>query len=104
MNPRAEAKGQREAVVAQTQRELNYMLVGAFDLLLAKQQEYAAYGDYLDAVRDYWLARSALSRAVGRRLPEPETMNEGRVDAGGLLPGTDTPAATSHAHHHGDAP
>lgn len=101
---REELIPQREAVVAQTQRELNYMLVGAFDLLLAKQQEYAAYGDYLDAVRDYWLARSALSRAIGRRLPEPETKTEGRVDAGSLLPGTDAPAETSHAHHHGDAP
>lgn len=101
---REELIPQREAVVAQTQRELNYMLVGAFDLLLAKQQEYAAYGDYLDAVRDYWLARSALSRAIGRRLPEPETKTEGRVDAGSLLPGTDAPDETSHAHHHGDAP
>jgi cobalt-zinc-cadmium efflux system outer membrane protein len=101
---REELIPQREAVVAQTQRELNYMLVGAAELLLAKQQEYAAYGDYLGAVRDYWLARSALSRAVGRRLPEPEAPSGKRLDATSLLPATGTATEATHAHHHGDAP
>lgn len=101
---REELIPQREAVVAQTQRELNYMLVGAFDLLLAKQQEYAAYGAYLEAVRDYWLARSALSRAIGRRLPEPETPTGERLDAAHLLPAAAQAEAPDHAHHHGDAP
>ena len=93
---------QREAVVEQTQRELNYMLVGAFELILAKQQEYAAYADYLAAVTDYWVARSELSRAVGRRLPEPPASAQ-RLDAETLL----KPAAVeaeAPAHQHGDAP
>jgi len=63
---------QREAVVEQMQREVNYMLTGVFELLLAKQQEYDAYAGYLEAVRDYWTARTELARAVGRRLPSSE--------------------------------
>jgi len=58
---------QREAIVAGTQRELNFMFKGAFDLLLVKQHEYDAYQGYLEAVRDYWIARTELKRAVGGR-------------------------------------
>jgi cobalt-zinc-cadmium efflux system outer membrane protein len=59
----------REQIVARTQEQVNYMLVGAFDLIRAKQDEYDAYQLYLEAIRDYWLARIELSRAVGGRLP-----------------------------------
>ncbi|WP_411887254.1 TolC family protein [Hydrocarboniphaga effusa] len=63
---------QREAVVARMQEEVNYMLVGIFELLVAKQQEYEAYAGYLEAVRDYWIARAELTQAVGRRLPSSD--------------------------------
>jgi cobalt-zinc-cadmium efflux system outer membrane protein len=67
----------REQVVEQTQRELNYMLVDVFELLAARRQAALAYGEYLDALRDYWLARADLARAVGRRLPgTPDTAND----------------------------
>lgn len=55
----------REAAVAFTQQEYNYMLVGAFELILAKQAEYDAYQEYVEAVRDYWITRSDLERATG---------------------------------------
>ncbi|MGQ0622676.1 MAG: TolC family protein [Panacagrimonas sp.] len=63
---------QRETVVAEAQKEQNYMLIGPFELLLAKQQEYDAYSGYLEALRDYWTARAELTRAVGRKLPSSE--------------------------------
>jgi cobalt-zinc-cadmium efflux system outer membrane protein len=59
----------REEIVARTQREVNFMLADQFQLLFVKQQEYAAYQGYLEAVRDYWLARVELGRAVGAALP-----------------------------------
>jgi cobalt-zinc-cadmium efflux system outer membrane protein len=59
----------REAVVAHRQEQVNFMLVGQFELLLAKQQEYDAYQGYLEAVRDYWIARTELSRMTGTQLP-----------------------------------
>ncbi|HET8882930.1 MAG TPA: TolC family protein [Solimonas sp.] len=66
----------REQVVEQTQRELHYMLVDIFELLAARRQADLAYGGYLDALRDYWLARADLARAIGRRLPgTPDTAN-----------------------------
>ncbi|HUP91061.1 MAG TPA: TolC family protein [Solimonas sp.] len=60
---------QREAIVARTQELQNFMLVGQFELLVAKQEEYDAYQSYLEALRDYWLARVDLARAVGAKLP-----------------------------------
>ena len=59
----------REATVAEMQKRYNFMLIGAFELLQAKQAEYDAYQGYLDALRDYWLARTALKLAVGGELP-----------------------------------
>jgi len=45
------------------------MLIGAFELIQAQQDEYASYIGYLTAVRDYWLARGDLRKAVGNQLP-----------------------------------
>lgn len=59
----------REKVVAETQKQMNFMLVGVFDLLQMKQQEYAAYLGYVEALRDYWVARAELKREVGVPLP-----------------------------------
>ena len=57
---RIELVPRREAIVTRTQEQVNFMLVGVFELLLAKQQEYDAYQAYLEAVRDYWVARAGL--------------------------------------------
>jgi outer membrane protein, heavy metal efflux system len=44
------------------------MLLGVYQLLQAKQSEFATYREYIEALRDYWIARSDLERAVGARL------------------------------------
>jgi cobalt-zinc-cadmium efflux system outer membrane protein len=91
---------QREAIVARTQEHQNYMLVGVFELLLAKQQEFDAYQGYLEAVRDYWLARADLSRAVGAHLPSDGTSTESTVGPDEILhPPPDT--SMQHMHHDG---
>lgn len=95
----------REKIVARTQEQVSYMLVGIFELLRAKQNEYNAYEQYLEAVRDYWDARVDLARAIGSRLPsdsligeailapevpvEPESAGMGQMDhgAGMSMPG-----------------
>jgi cobalt-zinc-cadmium efflux system outer membrane protein len=110
---------QREAVVARTQEEVNYMLASVFELLLAKQQEYQAYAGYLEAVKDYWIARAGLTRAVGRRLPssdqpaaatlDPAELTGPRAEAmdhsGHAMPGMDhsqhgAPDRSGHHPHH----
>jgi cobalt-zinc-cadmium efflux system outer membrane protein len=59
----------REKIVNLTLKNYNYMLIGAFDLLLAKQQEFESFQNYLEAVRDYWIIRADMERSLGGRLP-----------------------------------
>jgi cobalt-zinc-cadmium efflux system outer membrane protein len=61
----------RERVVALLQQRHDFMLVGAFELLEARREEFESYEEYLHAVRDYYVARARLARAVGGRLPRP---------------------------------
>jgi cobalt-zinc-cadmium efflux system outer membrane protein len=60
----------REQIVAESQRFFNFMLIGAYQLLQAKRDEIEAYQGYIEAVRDYWIARSEMERATGGRIPE----------------------------------
>jgi outer membrane protein, heavy metal efflux system len=66
------------------------MLVGQFELLLVKQQEYDAYQGYLEAVRDYWLARVELARTVGAPLPSAAQAGDTSLDAETLIQPNDS--------------
>jgi len=55
----------KREIVALKQKEYNYMLIGAFEVLLAKKAETTAYLDYIKAVHGYWHARAQLDRALG---------------------------------------
>lgn len=72
---------QREQIVARSQEQVNYMLIGQFELLRAKQEEYDAYQGYLEAVSDYWVARAELAREVGTRLPSSAQAAQEVLDA-----------------------
>jgi cobalt-zinc-cadmium efflux system outer membrane protein len=63
---------QREAVTQRTLEEVNFMLSSAFEALQAKREQYEAYQEYIEAVRDYWLARVQLRRAVGGKLADDD--------------------------------
>ena len=84
----------RETIVARTLEQVNFMLEGQFELLLAKQKEYDAYQGYLEAVRDYWLARVELSRQIGAPLPS-------QAAVGDFVPVLPVPV-TSGGHAKGD--
>ncbi len=58
----------RERLVMLSQQQYNSMLLGVYQLLLAKQSEVSAYRDFIQAARDYWMARVELDRAAGARL------------------------------------
>jgi len=87
----------REQIVARTQAQLNYMLVGVFDLLRVRQDEYSAYQQYLEAVRDYWQARVALAHAIGARLP-----SDALIASATIAPSVpvQAPSGAMHHHHH----
>ena len=71
---------QRIETVARAQEEVNYMLIGVFELIALKQDEYDAYQGYLEAVRDYWLARADLSLATGATLPSSARIGDKHID------------------------
>jgi len=58
----------RKKILELTLTHYNAMLKSPYDLLLAKQNEILAERSYIGALRDYWIARADLERAVGGRL------------------------------------
>jgi cobalt-zinc-cadmium efflux system outer membrane protein len=48
-----------------TLKEYNFMLAGVYDLIFAKQNELRAEQRYVEAARDYWIARVRLEEALG---------------------------------------
>jgi outer membrane protein, heavy metal efflux system len=58
----------RKKILELTLTHYNAMLKSPYDLLLAKQNEISAERGYVAALRDYWIARADLERAVGGRL------------------------------------
>jgi cobalt-zinc-cadmium efflux system outer membrane protein len=55
-------------LVRQMQLEYNSMLTGVFALLQARRDEIDAGREYIESLRDYWIARVELEQAVGGRL------------------------------------
>lgn len=79
----------RERLVKLSQLEYDAMLIGVYQLVQVKQAEFSAYREYIEALRDYWIARSDLERAIGGR-----PRGEGTAPAGSAPP-QQPPAATS---------
>jgi cobalt-zinc-cadmium efflux system outer membrane protein len=59
----------REEVVSLSQQQYGAMLIGASQLLSAKQNEVTARRELIESLRDYWIARADLERAIGSALP-----------------------------------
>ncbi len=75
---------QRLLIVNQTQLQYNAMQLGPIDLLSAKERELNAERTYIEAWRDYWIARTELERALhGGTSPgsEPKQMGGGRANS-----------------------
>lgn len=95
---------QREIVTRESQLEQNYALIGEFEVLQAKTQEYEAYQGMLEAVRDYWLARVELMRLVGSRLPSEAQPKQATPSVPEILGRTGSPESSRPDHNHGAAP
>ncbi|WP_333843336.1 TolC family protein [Pelomicrobium sp.] len=65
----------KTALVDETLKHYNGMLVGVYDLIEAKREELEARKQYLEAVRDFWIATLDLEQAVGGELPQPVAFN-----------------------------
>ncbi|MBK8270061.1 MAG: TolC family protein [Planctomycetes bacterium] len=65
-----------QRIVQLSQEQYNFMLIGIFHVLEARKEEMRTYRDYVNQVRDYWITRARLERAIGARLTE----NAGSAD------------------------
>ena len=59
---------QRQRVLRETLLHYNAMQKSSYELLAAKEREQIAERGYVEALRDYWIARTELEKAVGGRL------------------------------------
>ena len=87
---------QRRLILRETLLHYNAMQVSPYELLLAKGQQQSAEREGIDALRDYWLARTDLERAVGGRLPPV-------ADTSAAAPPPEmeaAPPAAPHTHTH----
>ncbi len=57
-----------ERIVNETQLQYNAMQLGVFELIRARDQQIEAAAGYVQALRDYWLARSDLEELLSGRL------------------------------------
>ena len=61
----------RAEVLRQTQLQYNAMQVGVFQLLEAKREQIHAGRESVEALKEYWIARAELERAIGTKLNAP---------------------------------
>jgi cobalt-zinc-cadmium efflux system outer membrane protein len=80
----------RQKILGETLLHYNAMQKNSYDLLAAKEREQMAEQSGIAALRDYWLARVELERAVGGRLT-----NETNLPAPALNP---EPMSSEHQH------
>ena len=60
---------QRRAILRESLLHYNAMQKNVYELLAAKEQQQVTERESVEALRDYWFARTELERALGRRLP-----------------------------------
>jgi cobalt-zinc-cadmium efflux system outer membrane protein len=88
-------------VAAETLKHYDFMLLGVYDVLKTRRDEFEARSEYVDALRDYWTAWAELERALGGKIPAelaappaaPEEAPKEQPEA----PAAPEPA---HEHHH----
>ncbi|HZP94600.1 MAG TPA: TolC family protein [Burkholderiales bacterium] len=82
----------QQSIVNETLLRYNGMLLGVYDLLLAKQNQLNAARDFVRASRDFWVAYAQLERAAGGGLP-PEFPHPAASTAPAAQSSPGTPAA-----------
>ncbi len=81
----------RERVVSETQLQYNAMNAGVFQLIAAKRDQVETGRAYVEALRDYWIARAEHEQLLaGRAVREASPL--------GLEPATTRPAGASERH------
>ncbi len=82
---------QRQQILKETLLHYNAMQKSSYELLAAKDREQVAERGYVAALRDYWIDRAELERAVGGRLSG---------DASPMPAQPKTNSTATEEHHH----
>ena len=94
----------QQTIVSETLKFYNGMLVGVYELLLAKQAQVQTARQYVSANKGFWLAWTDLELALGGKVPLPAlTPPENRSDAG-TAPAENETDIENSSHRHGDKP
>lgn len=72
-------------IIASSEKLYNVMGVGVNTLLEHKRQEYLVYSGYLMFLKNYWLARVQLDRALGGKLYRVYQADEFALDQNGVV-------------------
>jgi cobalt-zinc-cadmium efflux system outer membrane protein len=59
----------RERIVNEAQLQYNAMQIGPFQLLNAREQQIETAASYVEALREYWLARADMDLLLAGTLP-----------------------------------
>jgi cobalt-zinc-cadmium efflux system outer membrane protein len=85
-----------ERIVNEAQLQYNAMQLGPIQLLRAREQQIETGAAYVEALRDYWLARAELAQLLSGRLPGGEGARAG--EAGGAMRGSRTQGRNPEGH------
>jgi cobalt-zinc-cadmium efflux system outer membrane protein len=80
---------QRRTALRESLLHYNAMQISVYELLAAKELQQVTERQAIESLRDYWLARTDLERALGRRLPADATAR----------PAAAEPAPAENPHH-----
>jgi len=73
-------------ILEQTLLEYNAMQIGVFRLVDAKEQQITAGQRYIEALRDYWIARARVDQLLDGRLPAETTGDAGTTASSPMQP------------------
>lgn len=65
----------RERIVNEAQLQYNAMQLGPFQLLRAREQQIQTAVEYIESLRDYWLARGDVEQILSGRLPSSRVVS-----------------------------
>jgi len=85
-----------ERIVNESQLQYNAMQLGPIQLLRAREQQIESGAAYVEALRDYWLARTELAQLLSGRLPAGGGARAG--EAGAAMNGARTQGRNPEGH------
>lgn len=96
----------RAQILNFTLQQYNYMLMGVYDLLLARQNEIQANRAYIESLKEYWIAWTELEHALGGKLPYIKPATNAALAQKSMqasqAQGTQASSSTAgHQYHHG---